>query len=41
MVEKVRVLLPIEIPNLDKDIDISSIQKELNDYIIECIEKNR
>lgn len=33
MDEKVRVLLPIEIPNLDKDVDISSIEQELNNYV--------
>lgn len=33
MDEKVRVLFQIEIPNLDEDINTSSIRKELNDYI--------
>ena len=30
--EKVRVLMPIEIPNLDRDIDTTAICRELNDY---------
>ncbi|MDR2905921.1 MAG: immunity 9 family protein, partial [Helicobacteraceae bacterium] len=33
MDEKVRVLLPTEIPNLDEDVDITSIAQGLNDYV--------
>ena len=33
MDKKVRVLMPIEIPRLDNDVDIESIKKELNNYI--------
>ncbi|NMA74725.1 MAG: hypothetical protein GX963_11305 [Bacteroidales bacterium] len=33
MDEKVRVLLPIEIPNLDKDVDTRSIWINLNTYV--------
>ena len=31
--EKVRVLMPIEVPHLDKNVDIRSIWLELNTYI--------
>jgi hypothetical protein len=33
MDEKVRVLMPIEIPNLDEDVDITAIWRELNSYV--------
>jgi hypothetical protein len=33
MTEKIRVLMPIEIPNLDEDVDMTSIWRELNDYV--------
>ena len=33
MDEKVRVLMPIEIPRLDEDVDMASIRRELNDYV--------
>ena len=33
MVEKVRVLMPIEIPRLYEDVDIRSIWLKLNTYI--------
>lgn len=33
MDEKVRVLIPIEVPNLDEDIDIRYLWLELNTYI--------
>ncbi len=33
MDEKVRVLMPIEILNLDKDVDTTAVWRELNDYV--------
>jgi hypothetical protein len=33
MDEKVRVLTPIQISNLDKDVDITAIWRELNSYV--------
>jgi hypothetical protein len=33
MDEKVRVLTPIEVPNLDRDVDTTTIWRELNSYV--------
>lgn len=32
MKEKIRVLMPTEIPRIDEEVDVNSIERELNDY---------
>ena len=33
MAEQIRVLMPIQVSSLDKDVDINDIYRKLNSYI--------